>query len=165
MKRVVTRYKKNRAKRGQKKSKAEKKLYDARWRAENREYLREYRRKYGAAHRERLREMQHGYDAARFNARRAYRLKRLYNLSVLEYEAMLARQKHRCAACETRFERKHLLKPVVDHDHRTGRIRGILCNRCNAVLGMVFDNPGILQGLITYSVWTHDTVRSEKLGA
>lgn len=43
----------------------------------------------------------------------------------------------------------------VDHDHRTGRIRGLLCFRCNRALGCVDDNPEVLEGLISYLSFHH----------
>lgn len=38
----------------------------------------------------------------------------------------------------------------VDHDHRTGKFRGILCARCNQVLGKVHDDPNVLYGMLKY---------------
>lgn len=49
-----------------------------------------------------------------------------------------------CAACKT-DKPKH-----VDHDHKTGRVRGMLCSLCNQALGNVRDDVKRLQGLINY---------------
>ena len=57
------------------------------------------------------------------------------------------RQQERCAGC-----RRPLLEEDghVDHDHATGRVRGLLCNTCNFALGSVKDDPVILRGLMAY---------------
>lgn len=58
------------------------------------------------------------------------RLKTLYDLSRVDYDIMVARQKGRCASCGTT---KHKLN--VDHDHETGEVRALLCNWCNSMEG------------------------------
>lgn len=62
---------------------------------------------------------------------RAYKLMSYYNLTESEYNAMFLSQKGKCALCE-RF-----VGLIVDHDHKTGRVRGLLCKRCNTLLGML----------------------------
>ena len=57
---------------------------------------------------------------------------------------MIAGQGGLCAACKT-DKPKH-----VDHDHKTGRVRGMLCYLCNQALGNVRDDMRRLQGLIDY---------------
>jgi hypothetical protein len=54
----------------------------------------------------------------------------------------------RCESCGTTDPGKK--DWCVDHDHKTGRFRGILCNRCNVALGMVRDNPTVLLALVQY---------------
>ena len=41
-------------------------------------------------------------------------------------------------------------KLCIDHDHNTGEIRGVLCNNCNAALGMLKDNPILIKNLLKY---------------
>ena len=55
-------------------------------------------------------------------------------MTVDDLRAMLAAQDHRCAIC-----RNELLRPFIDHDHVTGRIRSLLCCRCNNWLAAVED--------------------------
>ena len=58
-----------------------------------------------------------------------YRIQKKYNLTFEEYGNMLISQTGRCALCYNIFEGKD--EPAVDHNHKTGKIRGLLCNPCN----------------------------------
>lgn len=76
------------------------------------------------------------------------KVKGTYGLADGEYEAMLARQYGRCAICNLRPRSKRL---AVDHDHRTGRVRGLLCGSCNRrLLGAAHDDPAILRRALAY---------------
>jgi len=113
--------------------KASKRVYDKSYRATNLEKHRANGKIYNAAHREEI---------------RAYGLMRSYGLSRAAYNALLDRQGGLCAICgETARGGKG---PQVDHDHKTGRFRGILCVRCNGALGMILDDRKTAQGLIVY---------------
>jgi hypothetical protein len=50
---------------------------------------------------------------------------------------MLLEQKHRCALCRQPFGDTSILKPIVDHNHTTGRIRALLHKTCNFMLGII----------------------------
>lgn len=71
---------------------------------------------------------------------RAARIKRLYGLSLSEYENLLNSP---CAICGAQAE-------VVDHCHKTGRVRSGLCNKCNRMLGHVNDDPALLHKAADY---------------
>jgi hypothetical protein len=75
---------------------------------------------------------------------RHYHLFRRYGIDAAEVDAMIEAQKGKCAACRER-KAEH-----VDHDHDTGKVRGILCFTCNVALGNVGDDPGRLMALIGY---------------
>ena len=65
---------------------------------------------------------------------RAFRnnLKKKYGISVEIFNDMLKAQNNKCIICEDVFSRKNFDKiPQVDHDHKTGRVRGLLCKNCN----------------------------------
>lgn len=76
--------------------------------------------------------------------RRAANLKQRYGISLADYENMLARQDGKCAICTQPPNR-----PVVDHCHSTGRVRGILCLKCNAMLPAIEDGA-YLAGALRY---------------
>jgi Autographiviridae endonuclease VII len=73
--------------------------------------------------------------------RRKYNFKRLYGITVEEYDAMVARQGGRCKICKKKSN--ELL--YVDHCHATLGIRGLLCRHCNFMLGFAKDDPDILE--------------------
>lgn len=114
------------------------------WNAQSRTYYRLHaaeRREYHRTHRK----------ANRFHERvrdNAAWLKRAYGLTVREFTNLLAQQNGRCGICGTTdWGRK---RPFVDHDHTTGRLRGLLCCRCNFGVGSFKDNPDILRAAIQY---------------
>lgn len=83
------------------------------------------------------------------------RLKRLFGITWADYQRMLVEQNERCAICGGEGfpmdpKRGHKLKLFVDHDHATGRVRGLLCHNCNRALGLLHDSVESLQTAITY---------------
>lgn len=71
----------------------------------------------------------------------------LYGITLEDYNQMFAKQNGTCAICHTPPEHRRL---AVDHDHMTGEVRGLLCSRCNRLLGNSGDDPMILQSAIDY---------------
>src|SRR5687767_4046523 len=57
-------------------------------------------------------------------------------------------QKRECAACKRTLSGKNDFN--IDHDHRTGQIRGLLCHGCNRAIGWSGDNPSTLMALAEY---------------
>lgn len=92
-------------------------------------------------------QIDHGeYDAEK----RRTRTLATYGLTPVEYSQLLAGQEERCAICGTRDWKGPGRKPHVDHDHSTGKVRGLLCVDCNALLGRAHDNPEVLAKAIAY---------------
>jgi hypothetical protein len=78
---------------------------------------------------------------------RRRQLSQSYNMTPREYLAMLEDQSYRCWICHTK-PRKTL---HIDHSHSEPRlIRGLVCARCNTMLGMARDNPDLLRGAAKY---------------
>lgn len=74
-------------------------------------------------------------------------IKRKYGLSKEAYLKLIKKQKGLCAGCQLPPK-----KLCVDHDHKTGKIRGILCSDCNVALGLLKDNPETLYRLRKYVI-------------
>jgi len=71
-----------------------------------------------------------------------------YKMTLDEYDNMLISQDGVCKVCGGQSLGKG--RYHVDHDHKTGKIRGLLCHKCNVALGMVQDDISHLKALIKY---------------
>ena len=72
-------------------------------------------------------------------------LKRSYGLTIEDVDHMILVQKGLCAICQIPMPRPH-----VDHCHSTGRVRAMLCHKCNLGLGSFNDSPILLSAAILY---------------
>lgn len=73
----------------------------------------------------------------------------IYGITLEDYNTRLALQNNCCLGCDINTSK--LSRPLcVDHDHNTGKIRGLLCDSCNKALGLLKDDPNILSNLIIY---------------
>ena len=71
-----------------------------------------------------------------------------YGITKEEYERLLTDQNGVCAICH---EPEQVWQGLsVDHDHETGKVRGLLCHKCNPLLGYARDNVNILENAINY---------------
>ncbi len=77
-----------------------------------------------------------------------------YKITEHQYHEMVVTQGNRCAICrkyEQSKTRAGVTKPLaIDHDHTTGRVRGLLCDHCNRGLGNFMDNIDIMYNAIDY---------------
>lgn len=74
-------------------------------------------------------------------------LKYMYGISLEEYNILLIKQQNRCAICGNEQAGKPLF---VDHDHTTGKVRGLLCSTCNFAIGLLKDNPVLCETMAKY---------------
>jgi hypothetical protein len=100
--------------------------------------------KYRATHQEECRARSENYSAAHpEKVRAAWRrsgLKRKYGITPAQFETILAAQGGCCAICGT-FKPGGRGMFHVDHNHRTGKLRGVLCHKCNTAIGLLGDSP------------------------
>lgn len=94
------------------------------------------------------------HKAAKFKAdpllHRRKALERSYGMTLEAFDALVTAQGGGCAVCGATKSSNRIWRLQVDHDHVTGKLRGILCNRCNTALGMVNDDCSLLEKLIAY---------------
>lgn len=77
-----------------------------------------------------------------------YEILRKYKMTKQQYEDLLSAQKNVCEICKkTNKENRRL---AVDHCHKNGNVRGLLCRECNTALGLVNDDIETLQAMINY---------------
>jgi hypothetical protein len=100
----------------------------------------------------------HWHKVNQPNRSRKYQLSK-YGMTELDYEKLLASQNSVCKVCKTNNPGSNYTKFAIDHDHSCcpglanscGQcVRGLLCSRCNMVLGMVSDDTYLLDELIDY---------------
>lgn len=114
-------------------------LYQAKWREQNRE-------KHNAWSREWARKNPERHAA---NQRRAH-LKSKFGITPTDYDRMLVEQSGGCAICGKPPTSRRL---HVDHDHDTGKVRGLLCTRCNTSLGWLESHGEKAGAYLTGMVW------------
>jgi hypothetical protein len=69
-----------------------------------------------------------------------------YGLDVAGFNKLLNNQDCKCGICKQKIE----ATLCVDHDHKTGKVRGLLCKTCNSAIGLLADNPEYLANAIRY---------------
>ena len=80
-------------------------------------------------------------------------LKSKYGFTLREYNQLFQQQGGCCAICrkpETASNKYGTRVLAVDHDHKTGKVRGLLCDRCNRMVGFAKENTTVLQKAIKY---------------
>jgi hypothetical protein len=77
------------------------------------------------------------------------RLIKLYGITPEKYEEILEEQNYSCAICK--IHKNHFVRKLqVDHNHTTGKVRGLLCHRCNTSLGKLYEAKCVLLQMISY---------------
>lgn len=76
---------------------------------------------------------------------RRHHLEYAYGITLDDYDVLFESQGKRCAIC-----RRKKFQPVVDHNHKTGKVRGILCYCCNSALGFLSESPSIFKAALGY---------------
>jgi hypothetical protein len=107
-----------------------------------------YQAKYRDSGRARLAQLRHRASPKAKITQRKWALKKFYGITIQDYENMFSAQGGRCAICGSEPSKIHRLQ--VDHCHKTGRVRSLLCFTCNAGLGSFGDNADRLTSAVAY---------------
>jgi len=90
-------------------------------------------------------------DRYNLNKTRETSLQRMYGITVEDYDTLLKEQSGKCAVCGSENPGRHDAKNfAIDHDHDTGKIRGLLCQGCNIGIGHLDDDPERLEAAAAY---------------
>jgi hypothetical protein len=136
----------------------------------NKEKVQEKNRKYNAKTRERRQEWTQNnrkenperykdyaakYHHLNFIQYQARRTARKYGLSYEEYIELIKASNDKCAICKCEEKRnlgkkEKMTQLSIDHDHNTGKVRGLICYGCNLILGFSNDSIELLQKAISY---------------
>lgn len=92
-------------------------------------------------------------EVVKVRRRRDHWYRSEYGISLDDYEKMLKKQGGRCAICRTDSPGGPHNTFGVDHCHRTGQVRGLLCNTCNIILGSLGDNLEGIMRFVNYLRW------------
>jgi hypothetical protein len=114
-------------------TKEEKKEYDKKYRQENGDKLKVVKKR------------QYDYSKYRQNV-----LKRKYNITLDDYNKMLQEQDGKCWTCSVKAEDTKSKVLVVDHNHLTGEVRGLLCNFCNTAIGLLKESQETIEKVSKY---------------
>jgi hypothetical protein len=87
---------------------------------------------------------------ADYYRKKPHKRKNGYHLPVGGYDRLFAQQGGQCAICGTDQPGGRYVRLLVDHCHRTGKVRGLLCHGCNAGLGLFKDEPERLVAAAAY---------------
>jgi len=124
---------------------------NAQWREANKERVSQLSKKYYTENKDSLLDYQRKYREHPVNNHRSFlqRLDKEWGLSESKYVEMFSAQKGECPICESPLI-SDTKRPVVDHNHTTGDIRGILCDGCNRAIGLLGDSEVSLQNALNY---------------
>lgn len=114
----------------------------------------DYASTYRKANKEKVNSMNKLWRDTHPRNKKKHMLKYLYGMTIEDYEHLLYSQDGVCAICgkpETELHNDGGSKSLtVDHNHKTGKVRGLLCGRCNRVLGLLNDDYELLKSCLDY---------------
>lgn len=135
-----------------------------RWALNNKEKILEKNRRYAIVNYEKLREKRRiNPPKPRKKAQPHGAVQRKYKYGITQeyFEFLISQQNGLCAVCfkEPNGNRKIL---CIDHDHDTGKIRGLLCHKCNSAIGLFNDNIVLIEKALIY-LKSFNTIFKEKI--
>lgn len=117
--------------------------------AQNKKFYKNNKKQLNLKHKE--------YNTSHKIQKRNRDLKRLYGITLEQYNEMLKNQNNVCAICGEKEKSvdsrtMKLFSLAVDHDHKTGKVRKLLCSVCNKILGLANDNTSLIEKIKQYII-------------
>jgi hypothetical protein len=119
-----------------------------RWYLKNQDKVKRYRKS------EKYRALVKQQNRRRMEAIKDWTLRKNFGISIKEFYELLEKQNHRCAICrrkDTTNGRWGSQRLSVDHCHKSKKVRGLLCRRCNTGIGLFDDDPKLLGAAARYT--------------
>jgi hypothetical protein len=117
------------------------------WAKENKKRANEHKRKWQKNNREQMQNTRKLWRQNNPDVELNGKYKRTFGITLAEYDKLFKQQDGVCLICGLPEINQRL---AVDHDHKTGEVRGLLCKRCNMMLGLVEESTHLLDGAIKY---------------
>ena len=114
------------------------------------ECFKQKQREYYKANKQKCNKASKAYYENHKDNHRDYGFKKRYGISLEEYNKILEEQSGVCAICGSTEPDKSKKYLSVDHDHETGKVRGLLCSYCNRGLGSFKESHGLLKKALEY---------------
>jgi hypothetical protein len=124
-----------------------KRIKGSEWKQKNKAQHLDFQKRYREANRQKLRNYNKQYDRLNKDKVRSQDLKSKYGITLDQYKILFVQQNGSCKICAALPKIKAL---AVDHCHKTGKVRGLLCGLCNRGLGMFKDNTILLYKAADY---------------
>ena len=97
---------------------------------------------------EKYRSSQKGIDTIRKG-----HLRRTFGITPKDYNKLFNKQAGKCAICHSKdVSNSRAVHLTIDHNHKNGKIRGLLCVKCNSLLGLARDDKTILKNAMQYLI-------------
>jgi len=117
----------------------------------NKERAKENMKAYREANKDSIKQRQKAWSDANKDILKSRRYVKAYGITLEQYNKMLAEQNGKCKICGIHHTELPINQVLgIDHCHRSGAVRGLLCNRCNNILGFADDNIEIFNQCIEY---------------
>jgi len=128
--------------------KEERRAYSRQWQRDNSERLREYKKQWSKNNPKKVEKYRKEWYKDNSIYYKKWHIKNKYNLSYENWQMMWDNQDSKCAICKEPFTNPS--SAFVDHNHKTGNIRGLLCFKCNFAIGFLRDDPKLTAEVIEY---------------
>jgi hypothetical protein len=118
----------------------------------NKEKINKYNREYAVKNKKEMRDWNKEYRMVNKTQIRATKRKKAYGLTQEQFDLMLDLCANKCQICGFEFDisGERSAFPHIDHSHKTGKVRGLLCQKCNLAIGLLKDSAEIIETAAAY---------------